>query len=115
MMLNWDNRDKVISYNFHQYFIEGKFCDSSISCEGKLIPVHRIMMASVSKYFKNIFEATAERQTIVLQDVAYEDLILIVKFAYTVSLTVSPFDYLLILRLFHRARRKSCQKTTNAS
>lgn len=90
MMLKWNNREKVVSYNFHQYLIEEKFCDSHISCEGKLIPVHRIMMASVSKYLEQIFEATAERQTIVLQDVAYDDLILIVKFAYTVRSTASP-------------------------
>lgn len=91
-ILKWNNRDNVVSYNFHQYLIEGKFCDSTLSCEGKLIPVHRIMMASASKYFENIFEASAERQTVFLQDVAYDDLILIVKFAYTVSLTASPYD-----------------------
>lgn len=87
VMLKWNNRDNVVSYKFHQFLIEGKFCDSTLSCEGKLIPVHRIVMASASKYFENIFEASAERQTVVLPDVAFDDLILIVKFAYTVSLT----------------------------
>lgn len=97
----WNNISLMTQQKFYQNMQEGKFSDCTISCEGKFITAHQIILSAGSKYFDQMSTMSAKHQMIVLQDVAYDDLVAIVKFVYTVSLLASIItfsNFLIILK-----------------
>lgn len=81
-VLKWNNFSKVLSYNFDDYLQKQKYCDVTLSVEGKFIKVHKMVLAASSKYFEQMFDLSNDRQVIILSDITYKDLCNIIAFAY---------------------------------
>lgn len=58
ILVRWPLYSSAIMSNFRQMRINNKLIDAILSVENKQIPVHRIVLASCSKYFDRTFESS---------------------------------------------------------
>lgn len=112
----WANFEKSISYSFSQYLESGKFTDCSLSTERKFIQAHKIILSgkktktqlnnvldlnlsslssACSAYFEQIFDGNndGKMHVIVLNEIALEDLVSILQFAYKGETTIKRENY----------------------
>jgi len=85
MLLEWPEHDKKLTEGLTHLHQLNAFHDVTLSAEGKQIKAHRVVLASVSSYFKELLLSdTDDRFPIVfLKDVNFSDLESLIKFIYT--------------------------------
>lgn len=79
--IKWYNFHQVLGFNLNKFWKEKKYCDVTICVEGKLIPAHRVILASCSPYFEQMVD-TSEHLLIQLVGAKYDDVIAILELAY---------------------------------
>ncbi|KAH7721611.1 Klhl5 protein [Aphelenchoides avenae] len=102
--------------NLHTSQRERHLCDVEIECEDRLIPAHRVVLASAIEYFALMFRSNmteCRQKTVKLEGITFDALEKIVNFAYSAEVEIteeSCFD------LLHAANflgvkfvRKSCE------
>lgn len=81
----WHNFQSNIGAKFRNFLNQNKYCDVSLIAGNKVIRVHKIMLASCSHYFEQIFDSfndTGSPQMIVLDQISYDDLVCVIDFCY---------------------------------
>ncbi|KAK8739760.1 hypothetical protein OTU49_003181 [Cherax quadricarinatus] len=66
-----------------------QYCDATIMCEGRVFPVHRIVLAMCSSYFENIFnKLDCKNPVIVLADIKAAYLEVLLSYMYSGEATI---------------------------
>nr|XP_022920175.1 protein abrupt-like isoform X2 [Onthophagus taurus] len=88
--LKWNNFKENLLQIFTEQLHRELLTDVIISCEGKLIKAHRIVLAACSVYFQQLFEVhTVSNPLIILNGVKLDDLRHILTFMYLGEIRVS--------------------------
>lgn len=85
------DHDRTTMQAMYEHWKEKAFCDVTLACGDKKIEAHKIVLSSISGYFKNLFKyADAETKTCVIdQDVTHGDnLQAIIDYAYSGSIVI---------------------------
>ncbi|XP_065585081.1 longitudinals lacking protein, isoforms H/M/V-like [Artemia franciscana] len=89
LCLQWNSHSDVFQSNFGELLNSEEFADVTISCQGRNIHCHKIVLSICSSYFRNLLrEHSHPHPILIMSEVKYEDLLCIVKFMYTGEVTV---------------------------
>lgn len=81
--LKWTNYTNHITNAFDTLRSKEDFCDVTLSCEGRKIRAHKVLLSACSTYFKEIFkENPCQHPVIIFKNVKYDDLLSIVVYMY---------------------------------
>lgn len=81
--LKWTNYTSHITNAFDSLRSKEDFCDVTLSCEGRKIRAHKVLLSACSTYFKEIFkENPCQHPVIIFKNVKYDDLFAIVVYMY---------------------------------
>lgn len=87
--LRWDNYSSYISYAFGTLRNQEDLVDVTLSCEGKKIRAHKVLLSACSSYFRDVFKDNpCQHPVIVFKNVKFEDLLAIVEFMYQGEVSV---------------------------
>ncbi|KAF5287095.1 hypothetical protein FQA39_LY16080 [Lamprigera yunnana] len=102
--LNWKNHWTHLKKAFDTLLSENEFVDVTLSCEGKKVTAHKMLLSACSIYFHDLFrDNPCQHPIVILRDVKFQSLVNILKFVYTgeVSVKAEDFDdFLKTARLF---------------
>lgn len=88
--LRWDNYSNHISYAFGTLRNQEDLVDVTLSCEGKKIRAHKVLLSACSPYFRDVFKDNpCQHPVIVFKNVRFEDLLAIVEFMYQGEVSVA--------------------------
>lgn len=93
LCLKWTNYHSSVSSVFQSLRETEQFTDVTISTsEGNSIKAHRVVLCAASTYFRDILEGTTTWQhpVLILKDLPYTDLVSILEFIYTGSVSILP-------------------------
>ncbi len=63
--------------------LDEDFVDVTISCQGRNIKAHKVVLSACSDYFKDVFkENPCQHPVVILQDAAFEDVEGLVRYIY---------------------------------
>ncbi|KAK6622918.1 hypothetical protein RUM43_008769 [Polyplax serrata] len=81
--LRWNNYVQHITCAFDNLRSDEDLVDVTLSCEGRKILAHKMLLSACSTYFKNVFkENPCKHPVIIFRNVKFEDLVAIVDFMY---------------------------------
>lgn len=81
--LNWSNHTNHLLKAFDILLSGNEFVDVTLSCGGKKIKAHKILLSACSEYFHDLFrDNPCPHPIIILKDVDYNILVDILKFIY---------------------------------
>lgn len=81
--LKWTNYTNHITNAFDSLRSKEDFCDVTLSCEGRKIRAHKVLLSACSTYFKEIFKDNpCQHPVIIFKNVKYDDLLSIVVYMY---------------------------------
>lgn len=87
--LRWDNYSSYISYAFGTLRNQEDLVDVTLSCEGKKIRAHKVLLSACSTYFRDVFKDNpCQHPVIVFKNVRFDDLLAIVEFMYQGEVSV---------------------------
>jgi len=79
--------DRILKHNFNfgSNLPRDKFCDAKVRAKDstRLIPIHRVILAAVSKKFEKMFEEKPETDIYMISEVKLETLDKIIEYIYT--------------------------------
>ncbi|KAG1661322.1 Protein bric-a-brac 2 [Nymphon striatum] len=88
--LKWDNHHGNLTTFFDDFLLSEKFVDVDITCEGKFIKAHKIVLSACSPFFKEIFSNNPCKHPVVfMNDVNFFDLQAIIEFIYKGQVNVN--------------------------
>ncbi|XP_068211658.1 myoneurin-like [Palaemon carinicauda] len=91
--LIWTNHGPIFRYWFTEHREKERYTDATIGCEGKLYAVHKLVLATCSNYFDEVFEHTeGKHPVLLLHDVKQHELEAILCYMYTGSANVSQLN-----------------------
>ncbi|XP_075214438.1 uncharacterized protein LOC142320486 isoform X5 [Lycorma delicatula] len=81
--LRWNNYLRHITGAFDSLRTDEDLVDVTLSCEGKKIRAHKMLLSACSSYFRDLFkENPCQHPVIIFKDVKYQDLEALVDFMY---------------------------------
>ncbi|XP_065334529.1 protein jim lovell-like isoform X8 [Cloeon dipterum] len=81
--LKWNNYVDHIRTTFASLRVDRDLIDVTLSCEGKRITAHKMLLSACSPYFKSIFkENPCQHPVIVFRNIAFDDLAALIEFIY---------------------------------
>ncbi|XP_063232783.1 protein tramtrack, beta isoform-like isoform X3 [Bacillus rossius redtenbacheri] len=88
--LCWNDYVKHVKNAFDKLRCDGDLVDVTLSCEGKRIRAHKMLLSACSTYFKDLFkENPCQHPVIIFRNVKFEDLSALVDFMYQGEVNVS--------------------------
>ncbi|KAK7068997.1 hypothetical protein SK128_006854 [Halocaridina rubra] len=88
--LMWSNHSSIFKNLLNEHRLKEKYTDVTIGCEGKLYSVHKLVLATCSKYFEDVFEHTeGKHPVLLLHDVKRQELEALLCYMYAGSATVT--------------------------
>ena len=92
--INHDRFEKLAPRSIRNLYKDEYFTDVTLlTCEGKQIKAHKVILSSSSEFFKNILTQNLhESPLIYLKDITYDNLQLIINFIYLGECEVSVMD-----------------------
>ncbi|KAF5287099.1 hypothetical protein FQA39_LY16084 [Lamprigera yunnana] len=92
--LNWSNHTNHIKKAFGNLFSGSEFVDVTLSCEGKKITAHKMLLSACSVYFHDVFrDNPCQHPIVIFKDVKYQNLVNILKFIYCGEASVATEDF----------------------
>ncbi|KAL7640100.1 UNVERIFIED_CONTAM: hypothetical protein RMT77_009514 [Armadillidium vulgare] len=83
LCLKWNNHSAAFLNCINKIQFEEKYCDSTIVCQGKYFPVHRVILSPCSDYFEELFERiSCPHPYIVFKDIEPEEMGLLLNYMY---------------------------------
>ncbi|KAB7507675.1 Sex determination protein fruitless [Armadillidium nasatum] len=83
LCLKWNNHSTAFLNSISKIQIKEKYCDSTIVCQGKYFPVHRVILSTCSDYFEEMFERiSCPHPYIVFKDIEPEEMGLLLNYMY---------------------------------
>lgn len=87
--LRWNDYLQHITKAFDNLRSDDNFVDVTLSCEGKRIHAHKMLLSACSTYFRDILkENPCQHPIIILKNVKYEDLQALIDFMYQGEVSV---------------------------
>ncbi|XP_023348920.1 longitudinals lacking protein-like, partial [Eurytemora carolleeae] len=81
--LKWNNYQTSMVQALEMLKMSEELVDVTLSCEGRRMSAHKIILSACSQYFKDIFkENPCQHPVVILKDVRYIDLESLVKYMY---------------------------------
>ncbi|CAB3379589.1 Hypothetical predicted protein [Cloeon dipterum] len=81
--LKWNNYVDHIRTTFASLRVDRDLIDVTLSCEGKKITAHKMLLSACSPYFKSIFkENPCQHPVIIFRNIAFDDLAALIEFIY---------------------------------
>ncbi|KAL0124991.1 hypothetical protein PUN28_004259 [Cardiocondyla obscurior] len=81
--LRWNNYLKHITCAFDTLRTDEDLVDVTLSCEGKRIRAHKMLLSACSTYFRDLFkENPCQHPVIIFRNVKFDDLAALVDFMY---------------------------------
>lgn len=97
--LNWSNHTIHVKNAFGTLFADKEFVDVTLSCEGKKVAAHKVVLSACSSYFHDLFrDNPCQHPIIILKDVKYEILTDVLKFVYSGEVNVKSENLDLFLK-----------------
>ncbi|KAF5290934.1 hypothetical protein FQA39_LY14540 [Lamprigera yunnana] len=93
--LNWSSHSSHLKKAFDSLLTENEFVDVTLSCEGKKITAHKMLLSACSTYFHYLFrDNPCQHPIVILKDVKFQNLVNVLKFMYLgeVSVPAENFD-----------------------
>jgi len=93
LCLKWTNYQSSVSTVFQSLRETEQFTDVTISTsEGNSMRAHRVVLCAASTYFRDILSGTNcwQHPVIILKDLPYPDLVALLEFIYTGSVSILP-------------------------
>ncbi|KAG8222700.1 hypothetical protein J437_LFUL002757 [Ladona fulva] len=88
--LRWNNHSNNMLQVFLEQLANEKLVDVTLSCEGKFLRVHKIVLSACSPYFQELFDVHKEQSPVViLNHIKFEDLRSVVNFMYCGEIEVA--------------------------
>lgn len=88
--LRWNNFQSNMLDVFERLFLDERFVDVTLACEGQLIKAHKMVLSASSSYFQEIFTTTpCSHPVVIMKDVPLKDLRKILEFMYKGEINVS--------------------------
>ncbi|KAF5287106.1 hypothetical protein FQA39_LY16091 [Lamprigera yunnana] len=92
--LNWSNHTNHIKKAFDSLLSGNEFVDVTLSCEGKKVSAHKMLLSACSIYFHDLFrDNPCQHPIVILRDVKYQNLVNILKFIYCGEVSVGTEDF----------------------
>uniref|UniRef100_A0A1L8DAG9 Putative broad-complex core protein isoform 1/2/3/4/5-like isoform x2 n=1 Tax=Nyssomyia neivai TaxID=330878 RepID=A0A1L8DAG9_9DIPT len=81
--LRWNNYVNHLTHAFDSLLSQEDLVDVTLSCEGRKIRAHKVILSACSTYFREVFqENPCQHPVIIFKNVRYEDLTAIIEFIY---------------------------------
>jgi len=93
LCLQWTNYQTSVSAVFQNLRETEQFTDVTISTmEGNSMRAHRVVLCAASSYFRDILSSTNcwQHPVLILKDLPYSDLVALLEFIYTGSVSIPP-------------------------
>ncbi|CAB4058837.1 Broad-complex core protein isoform 6,Sex determination protein fruitless,Protein tramtrack, alpha isoform,Protein bric-a-brac 2,Longitudinals lacking protein, isoforms H/M/V,Protein bric-a-brac 1,Longitudinals lacking protein, isoforms A/B/D/L,Protein tramtrack, beta isoform,Longitudinals lacking protein, isoforms J/P/Q/S/Z,Longitudinals lacking protein, isoforms F/I/K/T,Longitudinals lacking protein-like,Broad-complex core protein isoforms 1/2/3/4/5,Longitudinals lacking protein, isoforms N/O/W/X/Y,Protei len=88
--LKWNNYQSNIVSALGNLKLDEDFVDVTLSCEGRTIKAHKVILSACSLYFRDVFRETpCNHPIIILKDTQYSDLESLVKYVYQGQVYIS--------------------------
>lgn len=88
--LRWNNFQSNMLDVFERLFLDERFVDVTLACEGQLIKAHKMVLSASSSYFHDIFTTTpCSHPVVIMRDIAAKDLRKILEFMYKGEINVN--------------------------
>ncbi|KAF5290933.1 hypothetical protein FQA39_LY14539 [Lamprigera yunnana] len=92
--VNWNSHSSHLTRAFGSLLSENEFVDVTISCEGKKISAHKMLLSVCSPYFHDLFrDNPCQHPIVILKDVKFKSLENMLKFMYLGEVTVAAEDF----------------------
>ncbi|KAK4315899.1 hypothetical protein Pmani_012897 [Petrolisthes manimaculis] len=85
LKLRWNNHEATFCHILHRLRSKPKYADATLACEGRLFMVHRLVLATCSDFFDEIFQQTpsdTSRAVIVLNEAHAQDIECLLDYMY---------------------------------
>ncbi|XP_059617172.1 myoneurin isoform X2 [Phlebotomus argentipes] len=111
--LRWNNYVNHLTYAFDSLRTQEDLVDVTLSCEGRKIRAHKVILSACSTYFREVFqENPCQHPVIVFKNVRFEDLSSIIEFIYQGEVNVVQES---LPSFLHTAELLSVQGLTEGS
>lgn len=88
--LQWNNHTKLLKGIFNTFRNDNELVDVTLSCEGKKLKAHKIVLSACSLYFLELFrDNPCQHPIIILRDIKYQALLDILSFMYVGEVNVA--------------------------
>lgn len=88
--LHWSNHSKILKGTFDIFRNDNELVDVTLSCEGKKLKAHKIVLSACSLYFLDLFrDNPCQHPIIILRDIKYEAMVNILNFMYTGEVNIA--------------------------
>ncbi|XP_065199811.1 kelch-like protein 28 [Planococcus citri] len=111
--VNLDQFEKKFFHHMNQLRQENLFCDVRFNVNGTIVPCHRLVLATVSPYFKTMFNGNfkeSHSDTISMNDIETETFEEILNAMYTGSICLHPRNAYFILKACHLLQLEVMEK-----
>ncbi|XP_059479484.1 protein tramtrack, alpha isoform-like isoform X3 [Neocloeon triangulifer] len=111
--LRWNNYVRHMTSAFESLRSDRDLIDVTLSCEGKKIPAHKMLLSACSSYFKDLFkENPCQHPVIIFRNVTFDDLMALVDFMYNGEVNVEQEQ---LASFLHTAELLQVQGLTNSN
>ncbi|KAF0302683.1 Longitudinals lacking protein-like [Amphibalanus amphitrite] len=90
LLLRWDNHLPSFACSMKECFDDGDLTDLTISCQGRVLRCHKLVLSVASPHFKQLLKTSPDKHPIVImRDIPYKDMAALLTFIYQGEVTVS--------------------------
>uniref|UniRef100_A0A0P4VVG0 BTB domain-containing protein n=1 Tax=Scylla olivacea TaxID=85551 RepID=A0A0P4VVG0_SCYOL len=101
LKLRWNNHEATFCHILHRLRTKQRYSDATLACEGRLFMVHRLVLATCSDFFDEIFQQTPSdttRAVIVLNEARAHDVECLLDYMYCGQVNVRQANLASLLK-----------------
>ncbi|XP_045614515.1 uncharacterized protein [Procambarus clarkii] len=101
LKLRWNNHEATFCHILHRLRSKPRYADATLACEGRLFMVHRLVLATCSDFFDEIFQQTpsdTSRAVIVLNEARAQDVECLLDYMYCGQVNVRQANLATLLK-----------------
>ncbi|XP_050723302.1 broad-complex core protein isoforms 1/2/3/4/5-like isoform X2 [Eriocheir sinensis] len=101
LKLRWNNHEATFCHILHRLRSKQRYSDATLACEGRLFMVHRLVLATCSDFFDEIFQQTPSdttRAIIVLNEARAHDVECLLDYMYCGQVNVRQANLASLLK-----------------
>ncbi|XP_068247119.1 uncharacterized protein [Palaemon carinicauda] len=101
LKLRWNNHQATFCHILHRLRTKPRYADATLACEGRLFMVHRLVLATCSDFFDEIFQQTpcdSTRAVIVLNEARAHDIECLLDYMYCGQVNVRQANLASLLK-----------------
>ncbi|XP_066954340.1 uncharacterized protein [Macrobrachium rosenbergii] len=101
LKLRWNNHQATFCHILHRLRSKPRYADATLACEGRLFMVHRLVLATCSDFFDEIFQQTpcdSTRAVIVLNEARAQDIECLLDYMYCGQVNVRQANLASLLK-----------------